>query len=61
MQKIREVSSWSSGGDVFATVRTAVESELPQTPQYGASVVAGHEAGADFLFERRSANPARAR
>ncbi|MDT8991518.1 caspase family protein [Curvibacter sp. APW13] len=59
MQKIREVAGWSSGTDVFASVRTAVESELPQTPQYGASVVAGHQQGADFIFERRSAKAAR--
>jgi uncharacterized caspase-like protein len=61
MQKMREVAGWSSGADVFAAVRTAVESELPQTPQYGASVVAGHQAGADFIFERRSATPAKSR
>lgn len=61
MQKMREVAGWSSGSDVFASIRTAVESELPQTPQYGASVVAGHQQGADFIFERRSSAPARAR
>jgi hypothetical protein len=54
MKKIREVSSWTSGADVFETVKTAVERELPQTPQYGASLAAGHEPGADFLFEHRS-------
>jgi len=54
MKKIREVSSWTSGSNVFETVRTAVERELPQTPQYGASLAAGHEPGADFLFERRN-------
>ncbi|WP_168224831.1 caspase family protein [Rhodoferax aquaticus] len=53
MQKMREVSGWSSGGTVFEAVRIGVESELPQTPQYGASLAAGHEMGADFLFEKR--------
>jgi uncharacterized caspase-like protein len=53
MQKMREVGTWSSGGTVFEAVRIGVESELPQTPQYGASLAAGHETGADFLFEKR--------
>jgi hypothetical protein len=41
---------------VYATVRTEVERELPQSPLYGASLSAGHQAGADFLFERRDSD-----
>ena len=54
MENIKKVNTWASGGSLFDSVRTAVERELPQTPQYGASVSAGHETGADYLFERRT-------
>lgn len=57
LQQLGQLSGWQAGSTVFDSVRIAVERELPQTPQYGASVVAGHEDGADFLFERREHNP----
>ena len=58
MEKIRQVSGWASGASIFDTIKVAVESELPQTPQYGAAPAAGHEPGADFVFERRSRSEA---
>jgi len=30
-----------------------VQQDFPQEPQYGAATAAGHERGADFLFEVR--------
>lgn len=54
MQEVRKLDKWSAGGDVFAQVKQAVESDLPQTPKYGAAVSAGHQSGGEFLFERRS-------
>ena len=53
MERLKDVDTWVSGASMFDSVRVAVERELPQTPQYGASVSAGHEVGADYLFERR--------
>ena len=53
LEEIKDLKSWSVGSSVFTKVKTQVESELPQTPRYGISASAGHEAGGDFLFERR--------
>jgi len=54
MQEIRKLGNWSPGANIFATVQKAVTDELPQTPQYGAALSAGHQAGGEFLFERRT-------
>jgi hypothetical protein len=56
LDQIRGLQDWNSGASVYATVRTEVERELPQSPLYGASLSAGHQAGADFLFERRDSD-----
>jgi hypothetical protein len=53
MQSLDRVSSWKSGSSVFEQVRFAVARQLPQRPQYAAAANAGHEAGADFVFEQR--------
>ncbi|MBC7685919.1 MAG: caspase family protein [Bdellovibrionales bacterium] len=53
MNTLQKVSSWQAGGQVFERVRFAVARELPQRPQYGASSVAGHQQGGDYLFEQR--------
>ena len=53
MQSLEQVSGWKPGSALFEQVRFAVARQLPQRPQYGASVAGGHEAGADYLFERR--------
>ena len=53
LEQIKQLDDWSAGATVFSTVRTGVERDLPQTPQYGASISAGHQQGGDFLFERR--------
>ena len=53
MNALQKVSSWQAGGQVFERVRFAVAREPPQRPQYGASSVAGHQPGGDYLFEQR--------
>ena len=57
LQQFDELQGWAPGAKVFAAVRKGVERELPQSPMYGASLAAGHEPGADFLFEGRAADP----
>ena len=39
------------GVEVYETVQARVAKLAPQVPQYGGVVSAGHEAGADYLFE----------
>jgi hypothetical protein len=53
MRTLQKVDAWSPGGPVFERVRFAVAREVPQRPQYGASIAAGHQAGGDYLFEQR--------
>ncbi|RUP30963.1 MAG: caspase family protein [Curvibacter sp.] len=54
LEQLRQLDRWTVGQSVFAKVQVTVERELPQSPQYAASLEAGHELGGDFLFERRS-------
>ncbi len=54
LQELDALRTWSAGSSLFAAIRTEVESELPQTPRYGAARDAGHEQGGEFLFERRA-------
>lgn len=60
VERLRGLGRWASGAGIFAKVKTAVQSELPQTPQYGAAADAGHERGADFVFEPQAAALAQA-
>ena len=53
MNQLSQVNKWQAGGNVFERVRFAVARELPQRPQYGASGLAGHQPGGDYLFEQR--------
>lgn len=39
------------GVEVYETVKARVAEFAPQVPQYGGAISAGHEAGADYLFE----------
>jgi filamentous hemagglutinin family protein len=52
-QTLGQVNNWQPGTQVFAQVRRDVQRSFPQTPQYGASALAGHEPGGDYLFEFR--------
>ncbi|GKS69054.1 hypothetical protein W03_10580 [Nitrosomonas sp. PY1] len=53
MQALNGVDSWKVGTKIFEQVQHDVSKSFPQTPQYGASAVAGHEKGGDYLFEFR--------
>ena len=44
---------WSKGSDIYQQIYTSVSKELPQSPQYGTALSAGHEIGADYIFEKR--------
>lgn len=52
-RSMQDVSRISAGGRLFGDIRTRVMASYPQTPQYGASMSAGHQVGGDYLFERR--------
>jgi filamentous hemagglutinin family protein len=53
MRTLEGVASWRPGSNVFEQVRFAVARQVPQRPQYGASRLGGHQAGADYVFEQR--------
>ena len=53
MQSLQQVAAWKPGSSLFEQVRFAVARQLPQRPQYAAAPGAGHESGADYLFEQR--------
>jgi uncharacterized caspase-like protein len=53
MQTLDGVQTWRPGSNVFERVRFEVARQLPQRPQYGASVLGGHQPGSDYLFEQR--------
>ena len=53
MQTLKEVKNVSEGVDVFQQLSDNVKADIPQTPQYGAGVSAGHQRGGDYLFEVR--------
>lgn len=54
MKSLRSVDKVESAGQLFESVKAEVIREFPQTPAYGGSVSAGHDTGADYLFEKRS-------
>ena len=54
LRSLGHVEHWSTGVDVYEQVAEEVQRDFPQAPQYGAAIGAGHERGADFLFEVRS-------
>ena len=54
MDKLNNVEQYKNGAEVFEAVRDGVVKDgIPQTPQYGASLSAGHMAGGEYLFEVR--------
>jgi hypothetical protein len=53
IRTLGRVAQWSSGVDVYERLAETVQLDFPQRPQYGAALGAGHEAGADYLFEVR--------
>jgi hypothetical protein len=53
LQQLQALPAWQPGSSVFERLRFAVAREVPQRPRYGAAPQAGHQSGADYLFERR--------
>lgn len=53
MKELGGVATWQPGGNLFERLRTAVFAEFPQTPQYGASKLAGDQGNTDYLIEKR--------
>jgi len=53
LQQLRNVNSVERGGDFFQQLRQTVSAAYPQTPEYGASISAGYQAGGDYLLEQR--------
>lgn len=53
MQQLKAVKDVSLGVGVYEQIVEGVKSEIPQTPQYGASLSSGHQRGGDYLFEVR--------
>jgi hypothetical protein len=53
MKSLQQLGGWKPGSSLFEQVRFAVARKLPQRPQYGAAPEAGHQAGADYVFEQR--------
>jgi uncharacterized caspase-like protein len=57
MQQLRDVKDVSGGVNVFEQIAESVKADIPQAPQYGASLSSGHQAGGDYLFEVRQLPP----
>jgi hypothetical protein len=53
LRTLETVKAVSEGVNVYEQLASAVQQDFPQEPQYGAATAAGHERGADFLFEVR--------
>lgn len=53
MEQLKAVKDVSLGVGVYERIAESVKSEIPQTPQYGASMSSGHQRGGDYLFEVR--------
>jgi hypothetical protein len=54
LKAIDKVENYQTGATLFEGVREGITQAYPQVPQYGASTAAGHTAGGDYLFEKRS-------
>jgi hypothetical protein len=53
MEQLKAVKDVSLGVGVYEQIAESVKTEIPQTPQYGASLSSGHQRGGDYLFEVR--------
>lgn len=54
LRSLQQLDATVAGFDLYQVVRHGVSQDYPQQPQYGAAAVAGHEAGGEYLFERRA-------
>ena len=54
MDNMKSISKYEQGSKLYEGVKAGIAEEgFPQSPQYGASVTAGHATGGDYLFEVR--------
>lgn len=54
MDKVQKLDSFEHGAEVFDAIRAGVAADgVPQLPEYGASLSAGHAKGGEYLFEVR--------
>ncbi|MDD4962604.1 MAG: caspase family protein [Gallionella sp.] len=54
MDKLNKLGSYEHGAEVYDQIKAGVMQDgIPQIPQYGASVSAGHNVGGEYLFELR--------
>ena len=53
MRALEGLEGWQPGNNLYERLRGAVNKDFPQSPQYGASLAAGHQGNTDYLFERR--------
>lgn len=54
MDKVQKLDSFEHGAEVFDAIRAGVAADgVPQLPEYGASLSAGHVKGGEYLFEVR--------
>ena len=51
IKDLQQTNQSRGGVNLYENVRESVLREYPQHPQYGASLVAGHRLGGDYLFE----------
>jgi uncharacterized caspase-like protein len=56
LNEMRRIAGPEQGVNLFEQVRARVVDEYPQTPQYGAMISAGHDAGSDYLLEGKLGN-----
>ncbi|MFO1252970.1 MAG: caspase family protein [Inhella sp.] len=54
MERLKQLSAWQIGNQLYERIRFEVAREFPQTPRYGAARAAGHQDNTDYLFEKRS-------
>jgi uncharacterized caspase-like protein len=52
LQSLQRLDATQPGFSLYQVVRRGVRKDYPQDPQYGAVLVAGHEPGGEYLFER---------
>ena len=53
MEQLKAVKDETFGVGVYEQIAENVKREIPQTPQYGASLSSGHQRGGDYLFRIR--------
>lgn len=50
LHTLNDIKHTTPGYHIYQQVRTGVSADAAQTPQYGAVLSAGHNAGGEYLF-----------